>query len=799
MIIHSIGRISLVSNVDVSRSALVIDGEPTAVDAGGDDGSGNSESDDASGEDDLDDGDGLDEEEEDRRRDRRRRRLMEALEEIEDDAEASKDPSLLGGAIDRIREEAVALFSGEASTSIKSSIQSPDWDENAEEEEEEAGAVSDGERVREEDGGVDGGDNKSDITEPSRAKSGSEDEDDAEEAPLRLATTFLARTEEEPSIMLFEDDSASTAETETTGSSQADSSSEGEDYAYGVPPQLATTFLDRTDEEVSIMMFNDDSTSMTTRRMLGRNSVGAGSLGSKLPPWSDIVMPYPFVRDDKSENIRKTRTPAARRMPPREQLLEANAASCEFEINMDVQETEWTVGAWRNLLTRRFREAKKLDPASQEQSVADSDAEAIAEKIDPRSSIRGSRSKTRQDQALVMTIIGTIHSDNCNFHAALNATALRTDWEATTAKAINYSMYMTLVCLTQMLVLLRQLLHSQSQSAATRVSLLCVGWQTVIDALLCLVHIYLSLAMQPLFTAFASVAFFKLLIFCVIEMKVRVCTSLAQSSISDALKLTHAFRNAAVPSFSTVHGNGNSSSKQQQRRTNYRSFEASNCAAALAVLPCPTRYFPSGILHRRKVPHRLRASPVLLLGAANHSEHIHRGQDAAAQSLHIRDERFETGSTAVHIRRRQQLPQGGLSGLHVRYVHVRSPRAVGWPAISGVDCTGQARRPIHDPGSLPASQVRLQQAIAAVDAPTWSAGPATSPAVAFILPNGEDFAWQQRQRCANFVVRCGFSGTRRCDGGRQRFVAFIFAAANRPSHDGCHNEEQDARKQSETQ
>jgi len=73
--------------------------------------------------------------------------------------------------------------------------------------------------------------------------------------------------------------------------------------------------------------------------------------------------------------------------------------------------------------------------------------------------------------------------------------------------------------LTQIVVLLRQLLHSQTQSAAVRVSLLSIGWQTVLDALLCLGHISLSLAMQPLFTAFASVAFFKLLIFCVIEMK----------------------------------------------------------------------------------------------------------------------------------------------------------------------------------------------------------------------------------------------------------------------------------------
>jgi hypothetical protein len=122
-------------------------------------------------------------------------------------------------------------------------------------------------------------------------------------------------------------------------------------------------------------------------------------------------------------------------------------------------------------------------------------------------------------EAMVMNMVGEIHSYTCNFHAQVNTTALRTDWGATTSKAINYSFYMMLVCLIQIFILLRQLLHSQSPSVATRVSLICIGWQTIIDALLCLIHIYLSLAVQPLFSAFASVAFFKLLIFCVIEMK----------------------------------------------------------------------------------------------------------------------------------------------------------------------------------------------------------------------------------------------------------------------------------------
>jgi hypothetical protein len=234
-------------------------------------------------------------------------------------------------------------------------------------------------------------------------------------------------------------------------------------------------------------------------------------------PFSKFVVPYPFVPDDNDQTVHNTKTPATRRMPPREQLLEANAGSCEFEIKMNVQEEEWTVGQWRKLVARHVKENVQLNPALSNQ-VGEVDA-----KIEDAGSVKKSASskprKPIQDQALVMIINGTITSPNCDFTAGLNATAIRTDWEHTTGKAINYSFYMMLTCLTQIVVLLRQLLHTQSQSSAIRVSLLCIGWQTVLDALLCLIHIYLSLAMQPLFTAFASVAFFKLLIFCVIEMK----------------------------------------------------------------------------------------------------------------------------------------------------------------------------------------------------------------------------------------------------------------------------------------
>jgi transmembrane E3 ubiquitin-protein ligase len=256
-----------------------------------------------------------------------------------------------------------------------------------------------------------------------------------------------------------------------------------------------------------------------------------------LPPWSDFVLPFPYVKDDENETIRRARTPASSQM--KETKLEANAAHCLFEINMDIEPVLWTIGSWRKLINYHVALEKLLDP---EMLDPIDDADTTKTSDEGKDSTIGSTNKRRvamnggkrrvfedtgstygdyvDDQALVVHMLGNITSPNCDFAAEVNMTALRSDWEdTTTSRAISYSFYMMLVCLTQILILLRQLLHSQSNATAIRVSILCIGWQTAIDALLCLGHIYLSLSMQPLFTAFASVAFFKLLIFCVIEMK----------------------------------------------------------------------------------------------------------------------------------------------------------------------------------------------------------------------------------------------------------------------------------------
>jgi hypothetical protein len=249
--------------------------------------------------------------------------------------------------------------------------------------------------------------------------------------------------------------------------------------------------------------------------------------------YSKHVVPYPFAWDDQEQSLQRNRSPGSfGSISPSEKSLEINAGSCEFEINMYVEEEKWTVGQWKKLMSKhteheladaslatKINDFSSTTASSAEKSREDVQRNRLYKKSSDSSSSSKLQKRAMMEQAWVMTLNGTIVSPNCNFEASVNSTAIRTDWETTTGKAMNYSFYMMTICLTQIVLLLRQLLHTQTQSASARVSLLCIGWQTVIDSLLCLVHIYFSLAMQPLFSAFASVAFFKLLIFCVIEMK----------------------------------------------------------------------------------------------------------------------------------------------------------------------------------------------------------------------------------------------------------------------------------------
>mmetsp|Transcript_25043 Transcript_25043/g.36767 ORF Transcript_25043/g.36767 Transcript_25043/m.36767 type:complete len:1157 (-) Transcript_25043:33-3503(-) len=278
----------------------------------------------------------------------------------------------------------------------------------------------------------------------------------------------------------------------------------------------------QTAEELSIQP-EESSSSLSLKKAKGAQSETENA--SYLDPFlqSKYVLPFPYVPDDEEGNLRKKSPLTLKRVPERDHILERNAANCEFEVSLDIKEATWTMKEMRDAIEGRLRSIDESDPASRKENSNDDEDEENKSK---RS--RGEQSSTRnykyesekhEREALVMELTGTILSPNCDFSSNINVTAIRMNWEHTTGKAINYSFFMMLTCLTQIVLLLRQLLHSQAQSTAIRVSLLCIGWQTVLDAILCIGHIFLCLVMQPLFMAFSSVAFFKLLIFCVIEMK----------------------------------------------------------------------------------------------------------------------------------------------------------------------------------------------------------------------------------------------------------------------------------------
>ena len=81
-----------------------------------------------------------------------------------------------------------------------------------------------------------------------------------------------------------------------------------------------------------------------------------------------------------------------------------------------------------------------------------------------------------------MDLTGTIISRSCSLRFNMTSTAVRIDWEAATGAAVTYSVWQTLSCLAQIVLLLRQLHHTQTQtqSGAARVSVMTVGTQAII-------------------------------------------------------------------------------------------------------------------------------------------------------------------------------------------------------------------------------------------------------------------------------------------------------------------------------
>ncbi|XP_038682750.1 transmembrane E3 ubiquitin-protein ligase FLY1-like isoform X2 [Tripterygium wilfordii] len=112
----------------------------------------------------------------------------------------------------------------------------------------------------------------------------------------------------------------------------------------------------------------------------------------------------------------------------------------------------------------------------------------------------------------------TVDDDgDCISPLSLNATSVNI--EVYYNKAVNYTLMVTFVSFLQILLLIRQMEHSNTQSGAAKVSILMIGQQSIMDAYLCLLHLTAGILVESLFNAFATAAFFKFVVFSIFEMR----------------------------------------------------------------------------------------------------------------------------------------------------------------------------------------------------------------------------------------------------------------------------------------
>ncbi|DBB08109.1 TPA: hypothetical protein ACH3X3_008304 [Trebouxia sp. C0006] len=127
-------------------------------------------------------------------------------------------------------------------------------------------------------------------------------------------------------------------------------------------------------------------------------------------------------------------------------------------------------------------------------------------------------SKQGREGSVGDTILnGTLFSSNCGVSLQINATTSHV--EVYEAKAVNYTFMVTALTFIQVLLLLRQMESTNTQATASKVSLLMLGQQAVIDAYLCLLHLTTGFVVEPLFNAFATAAFFEFVNFAIFEMQ----------------------------------------------------------------------------------------------------------------------------------------------------------------------------------------------------------------------------------------------------------------------------------------
>lgn len=115
---------------------------------------------------------------------------------------------------------------------------------------------------------------------------------------------------------------------------------------------------------------------------------------------------------------------------------------------------------------------------------------------------------------------GAMSSENCQKKMSISAKSYHVQLSILRNKVDGYSLTATSICLFQIFLVLFQLRQLQTQAATSKISILSIFAQSLLDALLCLSHLLVGAAVpQVFFSAFVWVAIMKLLLFSVFQMR----------------------------------------------------------------------------------------------------------------------------------------------------------------------------------------------------------------------------------------------------------------------------------------
>jgi len=136
--------------------------------------------------------------------------------------------------------------------------------------------------------------------------------------------------------------------------------------------------------------------------------------------------------------------------------------------------------------------------------------------VDRSMDVLDSRPPTFQD-AIVK---GTIDSPNCP-DVALNISATPINRPLVVRNAIIYVCIFVASCAVQTILLITQMKRTSTSTSVSRVSMGTIAWQAMVDAYLCLFHLFLGLRVlqSQLFSSFVFAAFLKLIYFSVVEVR----------------------------------------------------------------------------------------------------------------------------------------------------------------------------------------------------------------------------------------------------------------------------------------